>query len=157
VRNELEKLMINLPVNSNITEDDVERNTGISKDFNIFELQKALSNRDIAKANQIINYFGANSKDNPIQMVVVMLYAYFLKLLKVHYATDKTKNGIASLLGLSPFFVDEFITASRNYSIAKIVEIIALLREYDLKGKGLGSQNVEDGELYKEMIFRILH
>lgn len=157
VRNELEKLMINLPVNSNITEDDVERNTGISKDFNIFELQKALSNKDIVKANQIINYFGANSKDNPIQMVVVVLYAYFLKLLKVHYSTDKSKNGLASLLGLNPFFVDEFIMASRNYSIAKIVEIIAILREYDLKGKGLGSQNIEDGELYKEMIFRILH
>lgn len=157
VRNELEKLMINLPVKSRITEDDVERNTGISKDFNIFELQKALGFRDIFKANQIINYFGANSKDNPIQMVVVLLYSYFLKILKIHYAPDKSKNGIAGLIGVNPFLVDDYLKASQNYNIAKLVEIIALLREFDLKGKGLGSQNIDDGELYKEMVFRILH
>ncbi len=156
VRNELEKLMINLPVKSRITEDDVERNTGISKDFNIFELQKALGFRDIFKANQIINYFGSN-KDNPIQMVVVLLYSYFLKILKIHYAPDKSKNGIAGLIGVNPFLVDDYLKASQNYNIAKLVEIIALLREFDLKGKGLGSQNIEDGELYKEMVFRILH
>jgi DNA polymerase-3 subunit delta len=156
VRNELEKLMINLPVKSRITEDDVERNTGISKDFNIFELQKSLGFRDIYKANQIINYFGSN-KDNPIQMVVVLLYAYFLKILKIHYAPDKTKNGIAGLIGVNPFLVDDYLKASQNYNIAKLVEIIALLREFDLKGKGLGSQNIDDGELYKEMVFRILH
>lgn len=156
VRNELEKLMINLPVKSRITEDDVERNTGISKDFNIFELQKALGFRDVFKANQIINYFGSN-KDNPIQMVVVLLYSYFLKILKIHYAPDKSKNGIAGLIGVNPFLVDDYLKASQNYTIAKLVEIIALLREFDLKGKGLGSQNIEDGELYKEMVFRILH
>lgn len=156
VRNELEKLMINLPVKSRITEDDVERNTGISKDFNIFELQKALGFRDVFKANQIINYFGSN-KDNPIQMVVVLLYSYFLKILKIHYAPDKSKNGIAGLIGVNPFLVDDYLKASQNYNIAKLVEIIALLREFDLKGKGLGSQNIEDGELYKEMVFRILH
>jgi DNA polymerase-3 subunit delta len=156
VRNELEKLMINLPVKSRITEVDVERNTGISKDFNIFELQKALGFRDVFKANQIINYFGSN-KDNPIQMVVVLLYSYFLKILKIHYAPDKSKNGIAGLIGVNPFLVDDYLKASQNYNIAKLVEIIALLREFDLKGKGLGSQNIEDGELYKEMVFRILH
>ncbi len=157
IRNELEKLMINLPVKSQISEDDVERNTGISKDFNIFELQKALSRKDILKANQIINHFGANVKDNPIQMIVVLLYGYFLKVLKIHYAPDKSKNAIAGLLGVNPFFLEDYLTASRNYSIGKLVEIIALLREYDLKGKGLGSQNIEAGELYKEMIFKILH
>jgi len=156
IRNELEKLIINLPVKSIITEEDVERNTGISKDFNIFELQNALGRRDVVKANQIINYFGSN-KDNPIQMVVVLLYVYFLKILKIQYATDKTKNALVGLIGVNNYHIEDYLTASRNYSIAKLVEIIALLREFDLKGKGLGSQNIEDGELYKELIYRILH
>ncbi len=157
VRNELEKLMINLPVGTNITEEDVERNTGISKDFNIFELQKALGGNEVVKANQIINYFGANSKENPIQKVVIILYGFFLKVMKVHYAKEKGKNDLAAVLGVAPYFVDDYLIASRHYTIAKIVDIIGVLREYDLKGKGLGSQNIEDGELYKEMLFKILH
>ncbi len=157
VKNELEKLMISLPSGSKITENEVEDKIGISKDFNVFELQKALGRKDILKTNQIINYFGANKKDNPLVMVVTILYSFFTKLLKYHYATDKSKNNIASVLGVNPFFVGDYQEAASNYSIAAIVQIIAVLREYDLKSKGYGSNGVDDAELYQEMIYKILH
>lgn len=157
VRNELEKLMISLPAGSEITEDDIERNIGISKDFNVFELQTAISKNDILKANRIINYFGNNDKDNPVIKTIVLLYAYFVKVLKVHYCHDKSKNGIASVLGVNPFFVEEYLIAAKNYSPQRLAEIFSLLREYDLKAKGLGSNNMPDAELYKEMLYRIMH
>ncbi|MBQ4205183.1 MAG: DNA polymerase III subunit delta, partial [Bacteroidales bacterium] len=99
VRNELDKLMVAVPNTKEITDFDVEYNIGISKDFNIFELQKAISYGDFPKAVQIINYFGDNTKDNPLIATVIMLYAYYCKLLKLHYATDKSKNNVASVLG----------------------------------------------------------
>lgn len=157
VRNELEKLMISLPPGSAITEDEIERNIGISKDFNIFELQTAISYQDVFKANRIINYFGENDKDNPIIKTIVMLYLYFVKLLKVHYSADKSKNGIASVLGVNPFFVQEYLIAAKNYSPQRISEILSILREFDLKAKGVGSNSLPDSELYKEMLFRMLH
>jgi DNA polymerase-3 subunit delta len=157
VRNELEKLMISLPPKSRITDDEVERNVGISKDYNFFELQKALGSRDILKANRIVNYFGSNKKENPILKTVILIYNFYLKVLKYHYATDKSKNAVASVLGVNPFFIGDYQEAAKNYSIAKIVDIIAVLREYDLKAKGYGSNSVDDSELYKELIFKIMH
>lgn len=157
VRNEIEKLMISLPVGSKVTENEVESKIGISKDFNVFELQKAIGRKDILKANQIINYFGANKKDNPIMMVVIILFSFFIKVLKYHYTADKSKNNIASVLGVNPFFVGDYQEAAGNYSIASIVNIIAVLREYDLKSKGYGSNSVDDAELYQEMMYKILH
>lgn len=157
VRNELEKLMISLPPGTKITDTEVESKIGISKDFNVFELQKALGKKDIFKANQIVNYFGANKKDSPLTMVVIILYGFFTKVLKYHYAADKSKNNIASVLGVNPFFVTDFQEAASNYTIADAVKIIALLREYDLKAKGYGSNGIEDAELYQELIYKILH
>lgn len=157
VRNEIEKLMISLPVGSRITEHEVEAKIGISKDYNIFELQNAIGAKDVFKANQIINYFGANSKDHPIIMVVIILYGYFTKLLKYHYTPDKSRNNIASVLGVSPFFVGGYQSAAGNYSVASLHKIIAILREYDLKSKGYGSSDIGDDELYREFIYKILH
>ncbi|MDP2236706.1 MAG: DNA polymerase III subunit delta [Bacteroidales bacterium] len=157
VRNELEKLMISLPPKSRISEVEVERNIGISKDFNVFELQVALAKRDVLKANRIISHFGSNSKENPVIKTVILLYGFYTKVLKYHYAPDKTKNTVASLLGINPFFLNDYQDAAKNYSIAKIADIIAVLREYDLKSKGYGANNLDDSELYKEMIYKILH
>ena len=157
VRNELEKLMISLKPGSKITETEVEEKIGISKDFNVFELQKAIGRRDVLKANQIVNYFGANSKDTPVLMVTNILYGYFAKLLKYHYATDKSRNNIASILGVNPFFVPDYQDAAAKFSIAAIVQVISILREYDLKSKGYGSNAVDDAALYQEMIYKILH
>lgn len=157
VRNELEKLMITSPKGSTISEIEIERNIGISKDFNVFELQSALAKKDVLKVNRIINYFASNSKENPLIRTIILLYTFFTKVLKYHYATDKSKNSVASLLGINPYFVEEYQEAAKNYKIAKLAEIVGILREYDLKSKGYGDTNASDGDLYKEMLYRILH
>ncbi len=157
IRNELEKLTIILSTGATITDEHVERNIGISKDFNVFELQKALSLRDVVKANRIINYFGANSKENPILMSVVLLYIYFTRILKYHYTKDKSRNNLAVVLGVSPFFVSDYQLAAKSYSATKAMEAISILRKYDLKGKGMENQSADDADLYKEMLYKLIH
>lgn len=157
VANELDKLMILLPAGSTITPADIEKNIGISKDFNVFELQNALSTRDVLKANRIINYFGANPNLNPIPKTIASLYFYFNRILKYHLAKDKSKGNLARVLGVSPFFIDGYVKAARNYPTPKVVQIIAILREYDMKSKGVGNVSTNGGELQREMIYKILH
>ena len=155
IRNELEKLIIVIPKSKKIDDDDVERNIGISKDFNVFE--NAIGRRDVVKANRIVNYFGDNVKENPLLVTAITLYGYFTKLLKVHYATDPSPNGLAAALGVSPFFVRDYQTAARNYSVADCVRCIAVLREFDLKSLGYQIGDVTAKDLYREMIFKLLH
>lgn len=155
--NELEKLLLVLPQGANkITSDVVERNIGISKEFNTFELNKALAKKDIFKANQIIFYFSKNPKNNPAILVFSTLFYFFSKLLIYHTIKDKTRENIAKALGVNPFFVPEYQAAARNYPLGKVTEIISLVREYDLKSKGSGSLAPE-GELLKELIYKIMH
>ncbi len=155
--NELTKLFINLPAGSEITEDVVERNIGISKDFNVFELQKALGRKDVYKSNMIIRYFAANLKENPLVKVIPNLYSYFTKVLLYHYLPDKSRNNAASALSVNPFFIQDYQTAARNYPLHRLVAVISNLREYDLKAKGLDNASATDGELMKELVFKILH
>jgi len=158
VANELNKLMITLPVNEKkITLGHIEENIGISKDYNVYELQKVVGEKNVLKANRIINYFAANPKDNPVVMVISSLYSYFVKILKYHYLDDKNPSTVASALSVNPYFVKDYEAAARKYPRNKIIEIISVLREYDLKSKGVGSSSVSDGELMREMIFKILH
>ena len=157
VRNELDKLIIALPKSKKIDDADVERNIGISKDYNVFELQNAIGRRDIMRANQIVNYFGDNGKDNPLLVTAISLYGYFTKILKVHYATDPSQNALASALGVNPFFVRDYQLAARNFSIADCVKCIAVLREFDLKSKGYNNGETSEKDLYREMIFKLLH
>jgi len=157
VANELDKLIISLPQGTQITADHIERNIGISKDYNIFELQNALGAKDILKANRIINYFGSNPGPNPLTRVISSLYFYFEKLLIYQFMTDKSKNVVASKLGVNPYFVQSYVSAARNYSIKKLVEIIAILREYDMKAKGMGNVSSAPDDLQREMIYKILH
>ena len=157
VRNELDKLIIALPKSKKIDDMDVERNIGISKDYNVFELQNAIGRRDIIRANQIVNYFGDNGKDNPLLVTAISLYGYFTKILKVHYATDPSQNALATALGVNPFFVRDYQMAARNFSIADCVKCISVLREFDLKSKGYNSGETSEKDLYREMIFKLLH
>jgi DNA polymerase-3 subunit delta len=156
ITNELGKLMIIVPKGKEISADDIERNIGISKEYNIFELQKALGQKNILKANQIVFYFGANEKDNPLVMVVSALYTYFSKLLAAHYAEDKSPNGLAVALKVNPYFVKEYQQAAKNYSANKIKNIFSYLRETDMKSKGVDNVSASDGELLKELVFKIL-
>ena len=155
--NELTKLFINLPAGSEITEDVIEKNIGISKDFNVFELQKALGKKDVYKANMIIRYFGANLKDNPLVKIIPILYLFFTKILLYHYLPDKSRNNAAAALSVNPFFIQDYQTAARNYPVHRLVAVISDLREYDLKAKGLDNATATDGELMKELVFKILH
>jgi DNA polymerase-3 subunit delta len=157
VSNELGKLYINLPKASLITEKLVEDNIGISKDYNFFELQKALVNRNIPKANRIIAYFASNPKENPLIKNVILLFHFFSKVLLYHSVRSKTDAEVASVLGVPVFFLNDYKTAVRCYSPGKVVEIISLLREYDLKSKGVDAGSATDGELTKELIYKILH
>lgn len=158
VANELNKLVIAVKDTDRITPEHIEKNIGLSKDFNIFELQNALGAKNVLKANQIINYFGANDKQHPIQSTVSMLYSYFSKLFKYHFLKDKSERGAASQLGVHPFFMKDYIAASKKYSPTKLYEIIGILREYDMKSKGLGASTmVSSADLQREMIYKILH
>ncbi len=155
--NEISKLLINIPKDSKITEDIIEQNIGISKDFNIFEFQKALGRKDVFKANQIVNYFASNPKENPIIKIIIILYNFFSKVLIYHQLKDKSRKNTASKLSINPFFVYDYQLAARNYNIQKLCNIISYLREYDLKSKGVGNDSTNGGELLKELTYKILH
>ena len=157
IANELKKLTIALPKHKSIDDADVERNIGISKDYNAFELQNAIGSRDVLKANRIVNYYGDNGKDNPLLVTVISLYGYFTKLIKLHCTQDKSQANLASVLGVNPFFVKDYLAASRNYPPATCIRCISILREFDMKSKGYNSGDVSEKDLYREMIFKLMH
>jgi len=156
IANELEKLMLNVASGQEITLKHIHDNIGISKEYNVFELQTALSKKDAFKANQIINYFEANPKANPIVLVLGNLNNFFSKVLTYHYLKDKSPQNIARELGINPFFVKDYEQAGRSYNYNKTIQIIGHLREYDVKSKGVDS-NTDHGGLMKELVFKILH
>jgi DNA polymerase III, delta subunit len=158
IANELDKLIITLPQGKPvITTALIEKNIGISKDYNNFELQKAIGEKDILKANMIVHYFANNPKDNPITFSIASLFSYFSKLLTYHYLTDKSKNNVAAALKVNPFFVKDYEVSAAKYNVSKTVRVISLLRTYDMKSKGYGDVSSEPGDLLKELIFKILH
>lgn len=158
VANEVQKLILNVPKDREISVQDIEQNIGISKDFNVFELNNALGRRDAVKALQIVDYFAANPKSNPPIMVMATLYGYFSKVLKYHYLADKSSSAVAKELGISPFFVKDYELAARNFNKSKVFHVFHVLKDYDLKFKGVevGPQTSE-GDLLREMIFKILN
>lgn len=158
IANELNKLVIAVKDSTKITPEHIEKNIGLSKDFNVLELQNALGDKNILKANKIIQYFGANPTLNPIQKTIAGLYFYFSKLFTYHFLKDKSERNVAAELRVHPFFVREYIAAAKKYSPTKLYEIMGILRDYDMKSKGFNvSTMVETGDLQKEMIYKILH
>jgi DNA polymerase-3 subunit delta len=157
ISSEINKLIINVKDGNEITAELVQDNIGISKEFNVFELQDALAKKDILKANRIINYFSANEKENPSVLVLSSLFSYFSKILKYHFLVDKSKFAAAQALGINPFFVDGIINASYNYNTGKLKHIFSCLKEYDLKSKGVDNPSTSYGELLKELVYKILH
>jgi DNA polymerase-3 subunit delta len=156
--NDLEKVTISLLPGTSIMPHDVEKNIGISKDFNSFELQNALGKKDILKSNRIINYFIDNEKMHPLTVIIGMLTNFFRKLLLYHSFENKSNSAdMAQRLGVSPFFLNDYVTAARNYNLEKVVFIISIMREYDLRSKGARGGNTENGELLRELIYKILH
>ncbi len=155
--NELEKLIITMEGPGNtITSALIERNIGISKDYNNFELQKALIQKDALKAFRIVDYFDKNQKNNPYVVTIAILFAFFSKVLNLHFLKDRSKGNVALALRVSPYFVSDYQAAARRYDPRKTVEVIALLREYDLKSKGVGNVSTPPGDLLRELIYKIL-
>ena len=156
---ELEKLIITLPrEQKRITPEQIERNIGISKDYNNFELRNALVAKDVFKANQIIKYFEENPKTNPLQMTLSVLFNFFSNLMLAYYAPDKSEQGIANQLGLkSPWQSKDYMAAMRKYSGVKVMQIIGEIRYCDEKSKGVGNPSLEDGDLLRELVYKILH
>ncbi len=157
IQNELEKLTLNISPGTKVTEEIIEKNIGISKDYNIFELQQALGTRNTIKANRIVRYFAANPKQNPAVVVLTILFTFFFKVMIYHQMEDKSRNAAASVLSINPFFVKDFSDAANNYTQRDLRRVIRILREYDLKVKGVNNASSTEGELLREMVYRILH
>ena len=158
VANELNKLIIAVKNTNKITADHIEKNIGLSKEFNLLELQNALAEKNIFKANQIIQYFGANPTANPVQRTIPTLFGYFSNMFAYHFLKDKSESNVAAELGIHPFVAKNLIIAAKKYNPTKLYEIIGILREYDMKSKGYEvSTMVSTADLQKEMIYKILH
>ncbi|MCH8535492.1 MAG: DNA polymerase III subunit delta [Flavobacteriaceae bacterium] len=153
---ELEKLMQILPQGSRITPEAIEENIGISKDFNNFELTNAIGVKDEVKAFRIINYFVQNPKNNPLPFTVGVLFSYFEKLLIFHSLKDKSNTNVAKQLGVHPFFTKDYFTAGKNYPLKKVSQAIALLRDLDVKSKGVDAGSIPDGDLLKSFLVQVM-
>ena len=156
ISNELNKLMLILSEGSIINDKHIEENIGISKDFNNFELRKAVGEKNTLRANRIINYFSENSKNNPLVVTISLLNTFFTQLLFFHGLLHKSKKSVALALGINPYFVDEYFLAARNYPIQKVTSIISFLRDADVKSKGVGANQSQE-DILKELLFKILH
>ena len=157
INNELEKLITILPEDSIISPVDIEVNIGISKDYNNFELRKAIGEKQIVKANRIINYFAENPKSNPLVMTISLLNSFFTQLLQYHGLQTKDKFSVAKALGVNPYFVGDYATAAQKYPMRKVSQIIGLLREADVKSKGVGASGMPQADILKELLFKIMH
>lgn len=160
IANELDKLALNLPTGTEVNDKQVEENIGISKEYNVFELQKALGTRDVLKANRIVQYFASNPRKNPLVVVIGSLYNFFSKVYMLHFVRNLSEKEMLEALQLrSAYFLKDYRSALPHFPLQKTAQVIGLLREYDLKSKGVdyNSTGKEEGELLKEMVWRILH
>lgn len=157
INNELEKLQIILPKGSTITPKIIEENIGFSKDYNVFELRKALGERNEKKAYQIAHYFAENPKDNPIVLTTGQVFSFFSNVLQYHGLKDKSQKSVAAALKVNPYFVSDYVTAAKNYPMKKVSAIVAALRDIDVKSKGVGANNLPTADLLKEMLVKIFN
>lgn len=157
ISNELDKLLINLKEGEQIDDQLIEQNIGISKDYNVFELNNAIGVKDVMKANRIINYFGQNDKEHSIPSTLPMMYRFFNHLLLYHYFSPAEDRTLAAKMGVNPFFLKDYKVAAKNYSVKKLAKIMEYMREADLQAKGVKGSGVSTHDIYKELIFKILH
>jgi DNA polymerase-3 subunit delta len=157
IDNELSKLKIVLPKDTQITPEHIEENIGISKDFNNFELRKAIGECNVVKAYRVAKYFADNPKNNPMVVTVSLLFNFFSQLLHFHGLNDKSPRSVASALKINPYFVTEYINAARNYPMKKVSAVVSTLREFDVKSKGVGANAIPQGDLLKELLVKIFN
>ncbi len=154
--NELSKLQLVMADRLEVTPELIEAHIGISKEYNNVELKKAIGERDMIKASRIMNYFGQNPKDHPFVLTITVLHSFFTQLLQYHCLSDHSAKNVEGVLGINPYFVSEFQTAAKNYSMKKSSMMISCLRELDLKGKGVGAQSLSQQDLLKELLIHLV-
>ncbi|MFY8096813.1 MAG: DNA polymerase III subunit delta [Flavobacterium sp.] len=158
IANELDKLQIVFPQGHTFSPKDIEVNIGFSKDYNVFELKSALAIRNQEKAYEIIYHFAQNPKDNPIVVITGQLFSFFSQLLQFHGLKDRSnKREVAAKIGVNPYFVDEYFTAARNYPMRKVSQIVQVLRDVDVKSKGVGAGSMKEDDLLKELVYKIFN
>jgi DNA polymerase-3 subunit delta len=157
INNELEKLQIILPKGTTFTPKDIEENIGFSKDFNVFELRKAIGERNQLKAYKIAQYFADNPKDHPIVMTTGLIFSFFVQILQYHGLKDKNPKNVAVVLKVNPFFLKDYDVALKNYPMKKVSQIVATLRDIDLKSKGVGANALPQSDLLREMLYKIFN
>ena len=157
INNEFEKLTVNLKDGQEIDELIVQRNIGISKEYNIFELQNSLIRRDVEKVFRIVNYFADNPKNNPIIPSITILFNFFTKVMLAHINANKQDRELASILGVSPFFVKDYRNACRSFNRGKVIDAIRALHEADLQSKGIGYSNITEADIMKELMYKLLN
>ena len=156
--NEIDKLVLNLKPGQAIDEELVQRLVGISKEYNIFELQKALVQRDVLKANRILGYFAANPKANPLIPNLTLLFGFFSKLLVLHQAGPHPPDSVFKSLGIvNSFAQKEYQQALKAYPAARVIDLIHLIRRADAQSKGIESGSMDEGEILRELVWLILH
>ena len=156
IENEIDKISVNLGKRTNITEDDIEKYIGVSKDFNVFELQAALAAKDLAASVRIIQYFEANPKAAPIQLILPSLYSFFSKVFMVFGAGTSDDKTIAANIGVNPYFVKDYVKAAKLYTYPGVEKALLLLHHYNLKAVGVGNTGTEDASLLKEMVVKMM-
>ncbi|HEX6916211.1 MAG TPA: DNA polymerase III subunit delta [Chitinophagaceae bacterium] len=156
IENEIEKLAVNLGSRTNITEDDIEKYIGVSKEFNVFELQDALGKKNLPKAIRIIRYFESNPKAAPIQLVLPALYGYFSKVYMVLGAGANDEKGIAAETGINGYFIKDYISAAKAYGPQGVEKILLLLHQYNLRSIGVHDAGTADADLMKELAVKMV-
>jgi DNA polymerase-3 subunit delta len=155
--NEIEKLLLNVKEGQNVSASMVQKYVGISKDYNIFEMQKALSAMNKLKALKIANYFASNPSNNPLVLTIYSLFSYYSKLLLIHHSQDKNEKALAAAIGVNPFFVKEYLQAARNYPVGKVVQNIKHLHEADMQSKGIGYATKKEGPVLTELVYKLMN
>ena len=156
IENEIEKILVNLGKRKTISEDDIEQFIGISKEFNVFEFQNALASKDLAACMRIIQYFEANPKAAPIQLIMPSLYLFFSKLYMIYGLSSREEKAVAAATGINPFFVKDYLKAGKIYSFPQVETAILLLHQYNLRSIGVSDIGTEDASLLKEMTYKII-
>jgi len=157
IANEIGKMFLNFTEKTTITKDHIQKFIGINKEYNNFELTKAIGLKDVLKANKIVHYFAQNPKSHPLIPIVGLVYAYFSKLAVIHYNKNSSENELAKLTGVHPYFLKEYKIAANNYRLGKVIDNIAYIKEADLRSKGVETSGMEDSEILRELVFKIMH
>lgn len=156
INNEINKLLLNLAGRTSITVEDIELYVGVSKEYNVFELQEALQRKDMAKAIRIIQYFGSNPKAAPLQMILPSLYGFFSKVYQLFSIQSQDEKAAAAAIGVNPYFMKGYLLAKKNYGFAGVEQALLLLHEYNLRSVGVHDAGTEDASLVKEMVWKIM-